>query len=95
VIPGIQPTLCSQPELLGPGLGDARCIDAARLPDVARRPANFGRGAARTSGSRPGCRCAPSRDSPGGCVYCYAVADRDRAVANFRGHDPEAAMLRG
>jgi hypothetical protein len=98
---GIQPTLCSQPELLGPGLGEARCIDAERLADVAQRPANLERGAARTSGNRPGCRCALSRDigaydtCPHGCVYCYAVADRDRAVANFRGHDPEAAMLRG
>ena len=98
---GIAPTLCSQPDLLGPGLGEARCIDAERLADVAQRPVNLERGAARTSGNRPGCRCALSRDigaydtCPHGCVYCYAVADRDRAVANFRGHDPEAAMLRG
>jgi hypothetical protein len=93
---GMAPTLCSQPELLGAGLGEARCVDAARLADVAGRPV-----AARQSGNRPGCRCAQSRDigaydtCPHGCVYCYAVADRDRAVANFRQHDPEAAMLRG
>jgi uncharacterized protein DUF1848 len=92
---GMAPTLCSQPELLLPGLGEARCIDAERLVDVAQRPV-----AARESGNRPGCRCALSRDigaydtCPHGCVYCYAVADRDRAVANFRNHDPEAAMLR-
>ncbi len=92
---GMAPTLCSQPELLGPGLGEARCIDAERLADVAQRPI-----AARTSGNRPGCRCALSRDigaydtCPHGCVYCYAVADRDRAVANFRRHDPEAPILR-
>jgi Domain of unknown function (DUF1848) len=93
---GIAPTLCSQPELLLPGLDDARCIDAERLGDVAQRPV-----AAEESGNRPGCRCAMSRDigaydtCPHGCVYCYAVADRDRAVANFRDHDPAAAMLRG
>jgi Domain of unknown function (DUF1848) len=52
----------------------------------------------RESGNRPGCRCALSRDigaydaCPHGCVYCYAVADRDRAVANYR--DPEAETLR-
>ncbi len=92
---GLTPTLCSQPELSEPGLGEASCVDAARLADVAQRPV-----AARTGGNRPGCRCARSRDigaydtCPHGCVYCYAVADRDRAVANFRNHDPDAAMLR-
>jgi hypothetical protein len=93
---GMAPTLCSQPELLLPGLGEARCIDAQRLGDIAGRPVTTAE-----SGNRPGCRCALSRDigaydtCPHGCVYCYAVADRDRAVANFRGHDPAAEMLRG
>ncbi len=96
---GIAPTLCSQPELLGPGpapeLGEARCIDAERLADVGQRPI-----AARIAGNRPGCRCARSRDigayetCPHGCVYCYAVGNRDRAVAHYRNHDPDAAMLR-
>jgi hypothetical protein len=93
---GIVPTLCSQPELLVPGLGEARCIDAGRLADVGQRPV-----AARESGNRPGCRCALSRDigaydtCPHGCVYCYAVADRDRALARFRAHDHEADSLVG
>ncbi|HEX3951990.1 MAG TPA: DUF1848 domain-containing protein [Stellaceae bacterium] len=93
---GMTANLCSQPELLAEGLGEARCIDAERLSAVAQRPI-----AARTSGNRPGCRCALSRDIGAydtcthGCVYCYAVADRDRAVANFRAHDPDAAMLKG
>jgi hypothetical protein len=93
---GIAPTLCSQPELLLPGLGEARCIDAKRLGDIAQHPV-----AATENGNRLGCRCAQSRDigaydtCPHGCVYCYAVADRDRAVANFREHDPAAATLPG
>jgi hypothetical protein len=91
---GIAATLCSQPELLAPELGEARCVDAERMSDAAERPI-----AARESGNRPGCRCALSRDigaydtCPHGCVYCYAVADRDRAVGNFRAHDPEAECL--
>jgi hypothetical protein len=91
---GLAPTLCSQPELLVPELGEARCIDAGRLADVAQCPI-----AARESGNRPGCRCAVSRDigaydsCPHGCVYCYAVADRNRALANFRAHDPAAESL--
>lgn len=90
----IAATLCTQPDLAGPGLGEARCIDAGRLSDIAGHPI-----AARESGNRAGCRCVLSRDigaydtCPHGCVYCYAVADRDRAVANFRAHDPEGERL--
>ena len=91
----IVPTVCSQPELLAPGLGEASCIDTARLSEVAQRPV-----VVQESGNRPGCRCARSRDIGAydtcshGCVYCYAVADRDRAVANYRKHAPDAEMLR-
>jgi hypothetical protein len=89
-------TLCTQPDLLVPGIGEARCIDAGRLSDVANGPV-----AARESGNRPGCRCALSRDigaydtCPHGCVYCYAVAERDRAVARHKAHDPRAESLAG
>jgi hypothetical protein len=91
---GLVPTLCSQPELLVLGLSEARCIDAERLADVGQSPVM-----ARENGNRPGCRCALSRDigaydtCPHGCVYCYAVADRDRALARFRAHDPAGESL--
>jgi hypothetical protein len=90
----IAATLCSQPALLVPGLGEARCIDVERLSDVAQCPIS-----ARESGNRPGCRCALSRDigaydtCPHGCVYCYAVSSRNRAVASFRKHNPAAEAL--
>lgn len=91
---GMTPTLCSQPELLVAGMGEARCVDSGRLGDVAGREI-----AAPEAGNRPGCRCARSRDigaydtCPHGCVYCYAVGARDRAVSNLRAHDPGAPTL--
>jgi hypothetical protein len=87
-------TLCTQPALLPAGAGAARCVDAARLSDVAGRAI-----AARTKGNRPGCLCAESRDIGAydscaqGCAYCYAVGSRARAQAALKAHDPERANL--
>lgn len=73
---GIRASLCSQPDLLGPGLHAARCIDADRLSRVADRMIP-----ARIKGNRPGCPCAESCDigvydsCAHACVYCYAVKD--------------------
>ncbi|MDE2227663.1 MAG: DUF1848 domain-containing protein [Alphaproteobacteria bacterium] len=91
---GMRLTLCTQPQLVAAGAGEARCIDAARLSAVAGRPI-----AAREKGNRLGCRCAESRDIGAydscaqGCVYCYAVADRVRAAAQLKRHDPAAPAL--
>lgn len=82
---GQKMTVCSQPDLLGPALDPARCIDTARLSDVAGHDIS-----ARQKGNREGCLCAESRDIGAydtcahGCVYCYAVSDHDRAVENLR-----------
>jgi len=91
-------TLCAQPDLLVPDLAPARCIDAARLTDVASGMA--GRPiAAKTRGNRPGCLCAESRDigaydsCPHGCVYCYAVRNVEAAKRAFRTHDPASTFL--
>ena len=86
-------TLCTQPNLAGVA-EPARCIDDARLSDVAGR-----RIAARTKGNRPGCLCAESRDIGAydtcaqGCAYCYAVNTRARAQAALKAHDPARASL--
>lgn len=91
---GITPTLCAQPELLVDGLAAARCVDARRLSDLAGREIG-----ARTKGNRPGCVCAESRDigaydtCPMGCVYCYAVRDRNRAAERLAAHDPASEAL--
>ncbi|MFQ6017968.1 MAG: DUF1848 family protein, partial [Kiloniellaceae bacterium] len=91
---GMTASLCAQPELLGPGLEPARCIDAARLSAVAGRSIP-----ARTRGNRPGCLCAESRDigaydsCPHGCVYCYAVRRQALAKRRYRTHDPTGDFL--
>lgn len=91
---GLTPTLCSQPDLLAAGLEPARCIDAARLSDLAGQPIT-----ARTKGNRQGCLCAESRDigaydtCPHGCVYCYAVRRPDLAKANHGKHEPLGEFL--
>jgi len=91
---GMRATFCSQPEFLVSGAGEARCIDAIRLSDIAGR-----RITAPRAGNRPDCRCDRSRDigaydtCPHGCVYCYAFASPAAARRRHKAHDPAAAAL--
>ena len=91
---GITLSLCTQPDLAGASrTAAARCVDAARLSDIAGRPI-----AAATKGNRPGCLCAESRDIGAydscvhGCRYCYAVADHDAVQRRLRATRQPAAV---
>lgn len=91
---GMRLAICSQPQYLVPGAGEARCIDADRFAAITGVPL-----ATREKGNRPTCRCHESRDigdydtCPHGCVYCYAVASPARAKQRFLAHDPESPFL--
>lgn len=91
---GLRPSLCSQPDLVGPALPPARCIDGERLQALAGKSFRY-----RIKGNRPGCLCAESRDIGAydscvqGCLYCYAVADPQRAVRHRRAHRPDGEAL--
>lgn len=91
---GMRLTLCSQPEYRVDGAGEASCIDAHRLADIAGTAIP-----ARVQGNREHCRCHTSRDigdydtCPHGCVYCYAVRSQSLAAERFRRHDPLSEFL--
>jgi len=87
-------SICSQRDLLVPGARDARCIDAHRLELLGGR-----RIRAELKGNRTDCGCFASRDigeydtCPHGCVYCYAVQNREIALRRFHRHNPLSEFL--
>jgi hypothetical protein len=89
-------TVCSQPDLLVPMSTASKCVDALRLSDIKGVLVR-----AQTKGNRPGCECAQSVDigeydtCPHGCVYCYAVRNRDLARERHRNHDSESECIFG
>jgi hypothetical protein len=91
---GMSLTICSQPEFAVDGVAEARCIDAQRLSRIAGRSIT-----AKLQGARKACGCYQSRDigdydtCPHGCVYCYAVQNRELAKRRFAEHDARGEML--
>ncbi len=55
----------------------------------------------RHKGLREGCHCIESRDigaydtCPNGCKYCYANKSPEKALENYRRHDPDSPLLLG
>jgi hypothetical protein len=90
----IQLSVCSQRDYIVPGAVEARCVDADRFEQITGRPS-----AAKLKGNRKECGCFQSRDigeydtCPHGCVYCYAVQNRQLAQTRFKEHDPESEFL--
>lgn len=86
---GMRLTLCAQPEWLAPGAAPARCIDAQRLAELARRPV-----ITEVAGFLPGCLCARSidigdRDSAAAGSFCGVLPRKEGRHA----HDPGGEFL--
>jgi hypothetical protein len=94
---GMQLKVCSQRMFLMPGIiEEARCIDVARLERVAGTVLTHD---IKLRGNREECGCFASRDigaydtCPHGCVYCYAVLQRELALNRYKTHDPGGESL--
>ncbi|MGH2486939.1 MAG: DUF1848 domain-containing protein, partial [Ktedonobacterales bacterium] len=91
---GMRLTVCSQVRFHVDGVGPAHCIEAERLEEIAGTAIR-----AKVKGNRSECACSASRDigdydtCPHGCVYCYAVTDRNKALGRYRQHDPASEFL--
>jgi hypothetical protein len=91
---GMQLTLCSQPEFAEDGAQAARCVDAMRFSRISRQTVQ-----AKLKGNREGCGCFASKDigdydtCAHGCVYCYAVRNRELARERHRMHNPKGEFL--
>jgi hypothetical protein len=94
---GMRMKVCSQKALIILGMTEeARCVDAERLERVSGRTIVEH---IALRGNRKECACFASRDigeydtCPHGCVYCYAVQQRDLALARYKAYDPQSEFL--
>ncbi len=94
---GMQIKICSQKAYLVPGVvEEARCVDADRIEKVSNKALQD---KSKQRGNRKECGCFASKDigeydtCPHGCVYCYAVQNRDLALQRYKAHDPGSEFL--
>lgn len=91
---GMRLSACAHREFVAEKIGDARCIDAGRMSDVAGRPV-----VPELKSHRLTCGCHASIDigeydtCVQGCVYCYAVRSRELAAKRVKEHNPEGEFL--
>lgn len=89
----IKLNICCQPQF-GLIVGESKCVDAFRLSEIAGYTID-----AEQQGSRRGCLCDKSTDigrfatCVHGCVYCYALWNRELAQRNYLKHDPNSEYL--
>jgi hypothetical protein len=92
---GITIYTCAEDFATGGLVKKGSCVDAELIGELFPEKSR----AIRDSLNRNKCGCADNRDigaydtCPHGCIYCYAVRNRDLALKNFQGHDPNADAL--
>ena len=91
---GMKLTVCSQRDYVVAGTEEAHCVDAGRFSAITGKSISL-----KIKGNRPECACFISRDigsydtCPHGCVYCYAVQNRELAQVRYKEHDPNSEFL--
>ncbi len=92
---GISMNSCCGDYLIGGMIKKARCIDG----DVISSLFFDGKYSYKLKPSRAECGCAESTDigaydtCPGGCIYCYANVNKQKARSSREKHDPRSAFL--
>lgn len=79
------------------GIASSGCLTL----DIIGRANNIAFRNLKHKGMREGCHCIESRDigaydtCPNGCRYCYANQSPQKALENYRRHDPNSPLLLG
>jgi hypothetical protein len=102
---GIRLLSCCDDDLVGEGIGKARCVDPELIAALRARDGGGAAGGPEElpplplRPTRPGCGCAASVDIGAydtcvfGCAYCYAVSGRETARRRLRRADPADTLL--